>query len=86
MRAFVIERLMCDLSFSAEGLKARFGEAADGVIEEAEMLVEADYDGLVEQTPDGFVVTERGRPFIRTICSCFDSYLAESTARHSAGV
>ncbi len=86
VRAFVIERLMCDLSFSAAATRARFGAAAEDVIEEAETLVEADTDGLVAATPDGFAVTERGRAFIRTICSCFDTYLANSTARHSAGV
>jgi oxygen-independent coproporphyrinogen-3 oxidase len=49
-------------------------------------VLDADQDGLVVPTDDGFEVTEKGRPFIRTICSCFDSYLATSSARHSAGV
>lgn len=86
LRSYVIERLMCDMTFSASATRAKFGAAAEGVIEEAQLLVDADTDGLVEPTADGFRVTERGRAFIRTICSCFDSYLATSSAKHSAGV
>jgi len=35
---------------------------------------------------DGFVVSERGRPFLRTIAARFDAYLAPDAARHSAAV
>ena len=86
MRGHVIERLMCDLTFTAADLTHRFGRAADAVIGEAEALIEADRSGLIERTADGFRVTERGRPFIRSICACFDAYLDHTTARHAAGV
>lgn len=86
MRAFTIERLMCDLQFPARQLTQRFGAAAAELIEQADVLVESDTDGLVEAHPDGFRVTERGRAFIRTICSCFDAYFGQSPARHSMGV
>jgi len=86
MRAYVIERLMCDLTFSGADLRARYGSAAADVIADAEALVDGDTDGLLAATADGFVVTERGRPFVRSICSCFDSYFGQGTARHSAGV
>jgi oxygen-independent coproporphyrinogen-3 oxidase len=82
----VIERLMCDLAFSRADLSRRFGPAAGAVIEEADVLLGADEDGFLERTADGFIVTERGRPFIRSICSCFDVYLGRSTARHAPGV
>jgi oxygen-independent coproporphyrinogen III oxidase len=45
-----------------------------------------DHIGVIERTADGFRVTERGRPFIRSICACFDAYLDHTTARHAAGV
>jgi oxygen-independent coproporphyrinogen-3 oxidase len=86
VRGYVIERLMCDLAFSRADLSCRFGAAAGPVLEEAEALLEADEDGFLERTADGFIVTERGRPFIRSICSCFDVYLGRSTARHAPGV
>jgi oxygen-independent coproporphyrinogen-3 oxidase len=86
MRAFVIERLMCDLAFPASELRRRFGDSAAPILEEAEVLIEADQDRLIE--PDGvsFRVTDRGRPFVRTIASCFDAYLGTRPARHSSGV
>ncbi len=86
MRGFVIERLMCDLAFPADELKRRFGDAARPVLDEALSLIESDSDRLVERTGDGFRVTARGRPFIRTIAACFDSYLGQGEARHSQGV
>jgi oxygen-independent coproporphyrinogen-3 oxidase len=86
VRAFVIERLMCELDFSQSSLRARFGDAAGAVITDAEILIASDTDGLVERTNDGFRVTERGRPFVRSICACFDTYLDASEARHAMGV
>lgn len=86
MRSHVIERLMCDLSFSGADLKARFGAAAEPLIADATLIVDGDRDGLVAPTADGFRVTERGRPFVRSICACFDAYLDTTPARHAAGV
>lgn len=86
MRAHVIERLMCDLVFSGDELRQRYGNAATELSEIAEILIDEDRDGLVQRTPDGFKVTERGRPFLRSICACFDAHLDTSQARHSTGV
>jgi oxygen-independent coproporphyrinogen-3 oxidase len=87
VRGHVIERLMCDLTFSKSDLRARFGDAKAGpLIEEAEQLLDADQDGIVEPTMDGFRISERGRPFVRSVCACFDVYLDQSTARHAVGV
>jgi len=86
MRGFVIERLMCDLSFPATELRRRFGQSAAPLLEEAAALIEADQDRLVERDGDGFRVTPRGRPFVRSIAACFDTYLGTEQARHSLGV
>lgn len=86
LRGFVIERLMCDLQFPGHELRDLFGTAADSVQREAEALVAADADGLVERTADGFRVTDRGRPFIRSLCARFDSYLRPEVGRHAIGV
>ncbi|MBU2534026.1 MAG: oxygen-independent coproporphyrinogen III oxidase [Alphaproteobacteria bacterium] len=91
-RSFVINGLMCDLVFSLRAVRAQYGGAlAEQLEEEAEMVIDADVDGLVERTPDGFRITEKGRPFVRSICACFDAYLERSTAagkspRYSVGV
>ena len=86
VRALTIDRLMCELQFDRETLRDRFGAGASGVIAEAEALVAGEHDGLIEPTAGGFRVTEKGRPFLRTICARFDRYLATSPARHSLGV
>lgn len=86
VRAHVIERLMCGLGFSAADLAQHFGAAAGPAVEDARALLGSDEDGLLQATADGFEVTERGRPFIRSICACFDAYLDSGVARHSVGV
>jgi oxygen-independent coproporphyrinogen-3 oxidase len=86
LRGFVIERLMCDLQFPGYELNKLFGVAAEPVRREAEALLAGDSDGLVERTPGGFRVTDRGRPFIRSLCARFDSYLQPGTGRHAIGV
>jgi oxygen-independent coproporphyrinogen-3 oxidase len=77
---------MCDLAFSETDLRARFGKAAEPLIEEGRLLLDSDRDGITEPTPDGFRISERGRPFVRSVCACFDAYLEQSTARHAVGV
>jgi len=86
MRAYIIERLMCDLAFSGDDLRARFGASADALIADARLILESDRDGLLAATADGFRVTEAGRPFLRSVCSCFDAYLDATPQRHAAGV
>jgi oxygen-independent coproporphyrinogen III oxidase len=82
----VIERLMCDLAFSGAEVMRKFGAAANAVVREAMAMVEADREGLIERTADGFTITERGRPFIRGLCARFDGYLGRGAARHAVGV
>ncbi|WP_432285905.1 oxygen-independent coproporphyrinogen III oxidase [Aminobacter sp. BA135] len=86
MRAWVIERLMCDFSFSRCELLSRFGDGARGVIAEAELLAANDRDGVFVRAGNRFVVTERGKPFVRSIAAVFDAYLGHGTARHSVAV
>lgn len=86
MRGYVIERLMCDFSFSQSELRSRFGDEAAPIIEEAEALVDTESEGLVEKTDDGFRLTPRGEPFVRSIAACFDAYLGQGQATYSSGV
>lgn len=86
MRGEAIERLMCDLRFSAAPLRRRYGARAEPLIADAEMVVAMDEDGFVEAEPDGFAVTAAGRPFVRTIAARFDAYLARRPAGHSLAV
>jgi oxygen-independent coproporphyrinogen III oxidase len=85
MRARVIERLMCDFSFSSSALAREFGPASEPLVKEAAELLDADQDGLMEQTADGFRCTGLGRVFVRTVCTRFDSYW-RGDFRHSLAV
>lgn len=86
MRAHVIERLMCDLTFDAADLSERFGTAASDLINEAAVLAETNLDGLIEPDERGFRISEAARPFTRSICSVFDAYLDAGVTRHSSGI
>lgn len=86
VRSHVIERLMCDLEFDGRELTAAFGSGAQPVLDDARAIVGDLEDGLVERTSDGFRVTPDGRPFLRSICARFDTYLSGGSARHSTGV
>ena len=86
MRGFVIERLMCDFAFPECELRLRYGADAQEIIYEAQELLAADQDRLVEREGDTFRVTDRGRPFVRAIAACFDAYWDASTALHTSGV
>jgi oxygen-independent coproporphyrinogen-3 oxidase len=85
MRARVIERLMCDFSFSGTALENEFGDGSSRLVGEARDLAGADRDGLVEETADGFWCTELGRAFVRTLCTRFDSYW-RGDDRHSFAI
>ncbi|MDB5655292.1 MAG: oxygen-independent coproporphyrinogen oxidase [Tardiphaga sp.] len=86
LRAFVIERLMCDFEFSGAAVMQQFGDAATAVLDEADAIVADGGDGFIEQTTTGFRLTARGRPFVRNICARFDAYLNPSAGRHSLSV
>ena len=85
-RALVINRLMCELSFPSKELRSQFGDIADVLIKEADQLLKTDCDGLLEMDEDSFRVSEKGRPFVRSICAHFDSYLADHKAKYSTGI
>ena len=86
MRAFAIERLMCDLAFPSQELRRRFGSAAALLDREAAAVLAGDRSGWLIASEDGFRVTDRGRPFLRSICARFDAYLGMGTAQHSVAV
>ena len=86
MRRWVIERLMCDFAVSAIELRQSFGTACTPVLEEMQYAAMLNADGLVEFDGTRFAVTERGRPYVRSIASAFDTYFGTGTARHSIAV
>lgn len=86
MRRWVIERLMCDFAVPLEELMRRFGPSAEAVAAEMLGVAIEDHDGLVDFDGECFVMTEKGRPFVRSIAAAFDTYLGVGKARHSLAV
>lgn len=85
LRAHVIERLMCRFSVTRAELAARSPGGA-ALFDLAREIAAGDEDGLATVSGGTFSITDRGRPFVRSIAARFDAYLGAGTARHSAAV
>jgi oxygen-independent coproporphyrinogen III oxidase len=85
-RRWVIEQLMCNFAVPVADLTRVFGVTGKAVLEEMYNAVVCDGDGLVTFDGETYAVTELGKPFVRTIASAFDTYLAAGLGRHSAAV
>lgn len=83
LRGYVIEKLMCDFSFSTKDLGGAPRADVSALTALARQAVAMDDDGFLEAREDGFVVTPQGRPFVRNIAAQFDAYLATQRGRHS---
>lgn len=86
MRGWLIERLMCDFAFSSQQLTEQFGASAEPLLQEANTLVAADEDGLIEEAGGYYRMTDAGKPFVRSIAARFDPYFGKGVARHSVSV
>jgi oxygen-independent coproporphyrinogen-3 oxidase len=84
MRAWVIERVMCDFGFDLVELAGRFGRRSSAVIAEAQALAVG--DPMVRFDNGRFDILTEAQPFARSIAARFDAYLGAGGARHSAVV
>jgi len=84
MRAWVIERIMCEFGFDAAEFAARFGHRAAVILAEAQAIAAG--DAMVTFNDGRFEISPEARPFARSIAARFDAYLGAGTARHSAAV
>jgi oxygen-independent coproporphyrinogen III oxidase len=85
MRAWVIERLMCDFGFSFAELRTLYPRIAETVIAEARVAAR-DLPEVCRLDGDDFLLTDDGRPFARSVAAVFDAYLANGKGRHSLAV
>ena len=86
VRAFVIERLMCDFALSRHELIERFGDDAEIVLRDADTVVASDRHGIFLRDGDNYRIPTTARSFVRSIASRFDTYLDKGAGRHSSGV
>lgn len=84
MRAWVIERIMCEFGFDMASLAQQFGHRAAAIVAEAQAVAAG--DGLVRFNANRFEICPEARPFARSIAARFDAYLGAGAARHSAAV
>lgn len=76
IRAEVIQQLICGFSADIEGIEAKFhSEFHQYFAEEMALLYPMEQDGLITLQKNKLSITEAGKPFVRTICMCFDAYL-----------
>ncbi|MGF6255433.1 oxygen-independent coproporphyrinogen III oxidase [Ensifer sp. LBL] len=86
LRAKVIADVMCRFAFSFDEIERDFPALAGAVIEEARLFRARDVDGLTTIESGIFRLTERGRPFARSVAATFDAYLGNGRGRHSVAV
>ncbi|WP_043617348.1 oxygen-independent coproporphyrinogen III oxidase [Ensifer sp. ZNC0028] len=86
LRAKVIADVMCRFAFSFDEIERDFPGLAGAVIEEARLFRARDVDGLTTIESGIFRLTERGRPFARSVAATFDAYLGNGRGRHSVAV
>ena len=86
LRAAVIERIMCDGAVDLAKTGASFGQPPDWCVNELAELQSFCDDGLLTILGAEIELTGAGENLSRVVASVFDSYLAQSQARHSVAV
>jgi oxygen-independent coproporphyrinogen-3 oxidase len=86
LRANVIERIMCDGSVDLAAAGRALGFAADWYAEEVPELQQMQEDRLLTYQGGQLALTPEGLPLARVVAAVFDTYLRDSTARHSVAV
>ncbi len=81
MRREVIERLMCALEVDLVATAQSHGADPAALLADAAGLQRFAEDGLAHFDGRRVVVTEKGRPFLRSVSALFDAYLAEDDGR-----
>ncbi len=87
LRAFVIERIMCDGELSLEYTPDELREEIIEILDDARpKLNQLERDGLIVQKNEGIFATFYGRFFLRNIAAQFDQYLVGATGSFSQAV
>jgi len=88
LRRDVIEKLMCDLEVDLVEIAAAHDADPSALIREAAGVERFQADGLASWDGRRVAVTEKGRPFLRSVAALFDAYLThdEARPRHSKAI
>lgn len=86
LRAYVIERIMCDGAIDLSTAGRAFGFDDDWCAAEKAALAELEGDGLVSRVEDRLTLAPDSMHFARIVASVFDAYLRAAAVRHSVAV
>jgi oxygen-independent coproporphyrinogen-3 oxidase len=86
LRSHVIERIMCDGSVDLSAAGRALGFADDWYVQELPDLIQLEKDRLLTYADGKVSLTPEGVPLARVVAAVFDTYLRDSTARHSVAV
>ncbi|HEY0331716.1 MAG TPA: oxygen-independent coproporphyrinogen III oxidase [Rhodopseudomonas sp.] len=86
LRAHVIERVMCDGKVDLNAAGRVFGVAEDWYDGEREAIAELQKDGVLTCSNGSLTLTPAGEPLARVVAAVFDTYLRNSSVRHSIAV
>ncbi|KIZ40102.1 MULTISPECIES: oxygen-independent coproporphyrinogen III oxidase [Rhodopseudomonas] len=86
LRAHVIERLMCDGKVDLVAAGRAHGDSDDWYAPEQDALDELQRDGLLVRNGGQVTLTADGARLSRVVASVFDTYLRNSSVRHSIAV
>jgi oxygen-independent coproporphyrinogen-3 oxidase len=86
LRARVIEQIMCDGAVDLAAAGRASGFAEDWYAEEVPELLQMQADRLLTYADGKLALAPEGLPLARVVAAVFDTYLRDSTARHSVAV
>ena len=88
LRRDLIERLMCDLDVDLVALAAAHQADPAPLVAALAGLAPFQADGLADWDGRRLTVSDKGRPFVRSVAALFDAYLgqADGQPRHSRAV
>ncbi len=86
LRSHVIERIMCDGSVDLSAAGRALGFDDDWYVEEVPELIRLQNERLLTYSDVKLALTPEGVPLARVVAAVFDTYLRDSTARHSVAL
>ncbi|WP_112320650.1 oxygen-independent coproporphyrinogen III oxidase [Oceanibium sediminis] len=85
VRADLIERFLCDLSFDYSALEASYGTFAEIVRPDIDRALNR-FPGWLNWINGSLCLAEGGKPLARLVAAEFDSFLKQGGARHSRAI
>jgi oxygen-independent coproporphyrinogen-3 oxidase len=86
LRSLVIERIMCDGAVDLAAAGRALGFADDWYADELPELLQMLQDRLLTYADGKLLLTPEAAPLARVVAAVFDTYLRDSTVRHSVAV